>query len=53
MKTLYIAGPMTPRGNRSDTANPAIEYLLNVKDMIQAGLEAIRKGWAPSSRRYS
>ena len=38
---------MTPRGQREDTANPAIEYLSNVRDMIQAALTAIDRGWAP------
>lgn len=47
MKILYIAGPMTPRGTRADTDNLAIEYILNVSDMIAAAKVAIAKGWAP------
>jgi hypothetical protein len=38
---------MTPRGTRADTKNPAIEYLLNVRDMIQVAVALIRKGYAP------
>lgn len=47
MKKAYIAGPMTPHGNRSDTRNAAIEYLLNVRDLIAAAVALIRKGYAP------
>jgi len=47
VKRAYIAGPMTPRGNRKDTGNPAIEYLLNVRDLIGAGTTLICKGYAP------
>jgi hypothetical protein len=47
VKIIYIAGPMTPRGTRLDTDNPAIEYLLNVRDLLHAAIAVIRKGWAP------
>ena len=47
MKKAYLAGPMTPHGNRSDTQNAAIEYLLNVRDLIGAAITLIRKGYAP------
>ena len=46
-KLAYIAGPMTPRGNRTDTGNAAIEYLLNVRDLIHAAHVLIDKGYAP------
>ena len=38
---------MTPRGNRSDTQNAAIEYLFNVRDLISAAMKLIQKGYAP------
>jgi hypothetical protein len=47
VKTAYIAGPMTPRGNRRDTQNSAIEYLLNARDLVQAAVALIHKGYAP------
>jgi hypothetical protein len=47
VKIAYLAGPMTPRGNRTDTTNPAIEYLLNVRDLIHAAHVLIEKGYAP------
>lgn len=47
MKIIYVAGALTPKGNRPDTDNPAIEYLLNVRDMISISLALIQKGWAP------
>lgn len=46
-KRIYIAGPLTPRGTRDDCANPAIEYLLNVRDMVKAARTLIGRGWAP------
>jgi len=42
---VYIAGLLTPRGIKS--ANPAIEYLLNVRDLARVGLELLREGFAP------
>lgn len=47
MKTAYVCGPMTPRGNRNETQNGAIEYLLNARDMVGAAIALIRKGYAP------
>jgi len=47
MKIAYIAGPLTPRGNRTDTDNAAIEFLFNVRDFISVALALIRKGYAP------
>lgn len=47
MKIAHIAGPMTPRGNRADTKNAAIEYLLNVRDLIAVAIKLIDKGYAP------
>jgi len=47
MKIIYIIGPMTPKGNRPDTDNAAIEYLLNVRDLVRTAIELAKKGWAP------
>jgi len=47
LKIAYIAGPLTPRGNRIDTENAAIEYLFNVRDLISAAIKLIQKGYAP------
>ena len=47
MKRIYIAGSLTPKGNRDDCQNAAIEYLLNCRDMIAAGVSLMKKGWAP------
>ena len=38
---------MTPHGNRLDTQNAAIEYLLNIRDMVQVAIGLIQKGYAP------
>jgi len=42
---VYVAGPITPRGIKS--TNPAIEYLLNLRDMAKVAVELILKGYAP------
>lgn len=42
---VYIAGPLTPHGKTYP--HPAIEYLLNVRNMIEAGKECIFAGLAP------
>jgi len=47
MKIAYIAGPLTPRGNRTDTENAAIEYLFNVRDLVATAIQLIHKGYAP------
>ena len=46
MRRIFISGPITPRGKRVDTDHPAIEYILNCRDMIEASNELMRKGWA-------
>jgi hypothetical protein len=46
MRRIFISGPITPRGKRDDTDHPAIEYILNCRDMIEASNELIRRGWA-------
>ena len=46
-RTIYVAGPMTPKGHRADAPNPAIEYLMNLKDMIDTANALIDKGYAP------
>ncbi len=43
-KYIYVAGPLTPRGNKK---NPAIEYLQNVSRMIETGKKLILKGYTP------
>ena len=42
---VYIAGLLTPRGIKS--TNPAIEYLLNVRDLVRVGIELLKEGFAP------
>src|SRR4030067_647945 len=42
---IYIAGLLTPRGIKS--ANPAIEYLLNVRDLARVGLNLLKEGFVP------
>lgn len=44
---VYIAGPLTPRGARTDAPNKAIEYCLNVRDMARAAHRLIKMGHAP------
>jgi len=46
MKRVFISGPITPRGKRKDTNHPAIEYILNCRDMIVVSNELMKKGWA-------
>jgi len=41
---LYIAGPLTPTG-RYD--NPAVEYLMNVRQAARCGKKLIRVGHTP------
>lgn len=47
IERVYVAGPLTPRGSREDTKNPAVEYLYNVRDMIRAGVQLIENGYSP------
>jgi hypothetical protein len=42
---IYIAGPLTPRGLWSP--NLAIDYILNVRNMIEAGKQCILWGLSP------
>ena len=45
IKRVYVAGLLTPRGVWS--VSPAIDYLINVKNMIRAGLEVFFAGFVP------
>ena len=42
---VYVAGPLTPKLLWSP--NPAIDYLLNVRNMIEAGKECLLQGLSP------
>ncbi|MBE3137621.1 MAG: DUF4406 domain-containing protein [Thermoplasmata archaeon] len=44
IKTVYIAGPLTPA---STTQNHAIEYLVNVRNMVLAGRRLLVAGFYP------
>lgn len=43
MKTVYVAGPLTPQGN----GHAAIEYLGNVRRMIRTSTILLNRGFAP------
>ncbi len=45
IKRVYVAGLLTPRGIKS--ANPAIEYLMNISDNVDASLEVFFTGYTP------
>lgn len=45
IKRVYVAGPLTPHGIKS--ANPAIEYLINISDMVDFSLEVMEAGYTP------
>jgi hypothetical protein len=47
MIRCYIAGPLTPTGRNGNAQNAAIEYLMNVKAMLDAAVALIKKGHAP------
>jgi len=47
MRTVYVAGPLTPKGNRPECNNLAIEYLANCRDMLAVSIQLIHRGWAP------
>lgn len=47
MRRIYIAGPLSPKGLRPEAPHPTIEYLMNVRDMVQAAIVCIERGWAP------
>jgi len=46
-RRIYIAGALTPTGSRADCKNPAIEYLANIRDMLDAFIHLVKKGWSP------
>ena len=41
---VYLAGPLTPKLKKN--LNPAIDYLLNIRDMIEAAKNLILKGYS-------
>ncbi len=45
LKRIYLAGPISPKGFRSQ--HMAIDYLLNVRAMIEAGKELLLMGFSP------
>jgi hypothetical protein len=45
IEMVYVAGPLTPKGIKS--ANPAIEYLLNARDLIRYSIEVLLAGFTP------
>lgn len=47
MKRIYIAGPLGPRQVGVGAGTLAIEYLMNVRTMVQAAVECIDRGWSP------
>jgi len=53
MRRIFLAGPITPRGRRTDCqpfleqTNLTGEYLFNVTDFIAAENALLCRGWAP------
>lgn len=45
IKRVYVAGLITPKCTNS--ANPAIDYLINMRNMIRAGIEVSKAGFTP------
>lgn len=45
IKRVYVAGLLTPRGVWS--VNPAIDYLINVRNMIRSSLDVFFAGFVP------
>lgn len=45
IRRVYVAGLLTPKGVWS--ANPAIDYLLNVRNMIRVGIDLLLAGYDP------
>ena len=45
IKIVYVAGLITPRGVNS--VHPAIDYLLNVRNLIRASLDVFMAGFTP------
>ena len=47
MKRIYVAGPISPKGQHPDTSHLAIEYLYNVRALIKASVYLLHLGFAP------
>lgn len=45
IQRVYVAGLLTPRGIWDK--NPAIDYLINVRHLIRAGIELLLAGYTP------
>lgn len=45
IKRVYVAGLLTPRGIWS--SNHAIDYIMNVRNMIRVGIEVFKAGFVP------
>jgi hypothetical protein len=45
IKRVYVAGAITPKGTNS--TNPAIDYLVNVRNMVRFGIEVMKAGFTP------
>ena len=45
IKRVYVAGLLTPRGYHS--TSPAIDYLINVREMVKWGLKVWEAGFVP------
>lgn len=45
IERVYIAGLLTPRGHWS--TNPAIDYIINCREMAKWGLKALLAGFVP------
>ena len=45
IKIVYVAGLLTPRGTNS--VHPAIDYLLNVRNLIRSSLDVFMAGFSP------
>jgi len=45
IKRVYVAGLLTPRGIWS--ANLAIDYIINVRNMVRVGIELFHAGFVP------
>jgi len=45
IKRVYVAGPLSPKGYNS--VHPAIDYLLNIRNLTRAALEVFQAGFDP------
>jgi hypothetical protein len=45
IRRIYVAGILTPKGPNS--THPAIDYLLNVRNMIRASMDVLFAGYDP------